>query len=717
LQIHVDSLIEERNSILAQITALQQDTQKQLDLFAQERKNFHSKISSLQEKLHKDVADLESKCVSLENELRIQAESLGGALVYQEKVFRHSMRWRLGSVFVGGLRIVYDFFKHPIQFSKEAGKRFKEYYREVMPLPIEMPEEVVTPVPESKKIDIIPPLGDYPHITNDLSTIDSRPVSLACILDEFTFNCLKPEINLVTFRPDNWKEILEKEKINAIFVESAWHGNEGSWQYKIAKYPNNMGDELHDIINWANKAGLPSIFWNKEDPPHYDRFIDKAKLFDYVFTSDADCIPAYRKDLGHDRVFSLSFAAQPLIHNPILTMPREHSVAFAGTYYGTIYPERQKDMDLLLHPALDYGLHIFDRQYGMVGPGTEHYRFPEVYKDAIKGRLDYVEMVQAYKNYKVFLNVNSVKSSPTMFSRRVFELMASGTVVISTYSKGIEELLGDDLVLFSDSESGTKTHLENLLTNDDYWSRLSVKGIRKVMEEHTYHHRMNYVLAQCNVGEIPHKPPLFTVMAKIENLQQFENLKHVLGQQTFRQFEVVLVFEKHSRDSQTDREEFTMEFFTQQGHLSSIQNALNEIRVSCIDNYEGVEDLITGDYLAIFVPDNYYGENYLKDYALAAIYSNQWYYLGKYTYYKGIENDEVIQNPGNEFMYTRKVPTGTLAIRRVNLNKALIHTLLQENWFEVSEGENPILSLDRFNYLELSHSHPGTIGLVTRVSV
>ena len=101
-------------------------------------------------------------------------------------------------------------------------------------------------------------------------------------------------------------------------------------------------------------------------------------------------------------------------------------------------------MDILLRPSLDFGLDIYDRNLGLFANEPDLYRFPDIYQPAIKGRLEYDDMVKAYKQYKVFLNVNSVRHSSTMFARRVFELLSCGTPVISTFSKGVIEILGQD---------------------------------------------------------------------------------------------------------------------------------------------------------------------------------------------------------------------------------------------------------------------------------
>ena len=351
----------------------------------------HKRSKELNEALSIKEREFEAKLREKEAQFRRNVSS-------QEQLYKHAWKWRIGSIFVDGYILVTDCIKHPVQFTRHAGMHFKEYYNNINPKP-------------SCKADRFPgPATSVAAKNGQQQQVAEKEdkVTLGCILDEFTAACFQPECKMITFRPDNWKEILERDRPQAIFVESAWRGNDGSWQYRVAKYQKNMGDELVHLLDWARQNRIPSIFWNKEDPAHYDRFIEKAELFDYVFTSDAECVPEYQKQLGHDRIFPLTFAAQPRIHNPILEHDREHKVSFAGTYYGGSHEERKRDMEILLKPALDYDLHIYDRQFGMTGPDSAQFRFPDIYQPAIKGRLEYKDMLKAYKNYKVFLNVNSI---------------------------------------------------------------------------------------------------------------------------------------------------------------------------------------------------------------------------------------------------------------------------------------------------------------------
>ena len=598
------------------------------------------------------------------------------ALLDREKLFRESYSWRIGWTITGAVSLVGTLAKNPVQFLRKADSHFKHYYRGINPKTAP-PRQNLFSLEDQRPIQATASVDELP-----VKNKESKLLPIGCIFDEFTAGCFEPEFEMVTFRPDNWRQILEQKSPKAIFVESAWAGNEGAWQYRIAKYAKNMGDELLHLLNWAREHQIPSVFWNKEDPPNYDRFIDKAKEFDYIFTSDSDCIPKYQKVVNHNRVFALPFAAQPSIHNPILSREREHNVCFAGTYYGKDFPERQKDMELILKPALDFDLHIYDRQHGVTGPGSEQFRFPDVYQSAIKGRLNYEAMVEAYKTYRVFLNVNSVKDSPTMFSRRVFELLACGTPVISTYSKGIEQILGNDTVLITESTGDTRRHLEKLLGDEDYWWRLSVRGIRKVMGNHTYRKRFGTILETIDVACPTALGEVFGIIAPVSNNKELEMLQNSLSRQKYKDFTVLILSENKINKKQLER----------------LQNRLPGKEIICRPISNGIDQSLVAslnaDLVAIFRPEDYYGENYLIDYALAAQYSTADYF-GKEAHFDGSAKP-ILQGKSREFRFGFQAPVGSLAMRTAVLDFSYLPTLLRKDIFRMEQAK--IFSLDHFNF-------------------
>ena len=149
---------------------------------------------------------------------------------------------------------------------------------------------------------------------------------LAIISDAFTTNCIKHICKTIQFGPEDWKAILEIEKPHMLFVESAWEGNDGRWTKKIATTSSNNTIDLLELIAWCKKNNIPTVFWNKEDPVHFNSFIQTAKNFDYVFTTDEDSISNYVEKCSNQRVFAFPFAAQPYLHNPIEEFRRSRAL-------------------------------------------------------------------------------------------------------------------------------------------------------------------------------------------------------------------------------------------------------------------------------------------------------------------------------------------------------------------------------------------------------
>lgn len=632
-------------------------------------------------------------------------------LMKLEERYKNSWKWRIGNFFVENFILFVNFLKNPVRFVTSVDYRrtwniHNSHSQIINPGPTIQPVPVNPfnnsenqssltsipkknkPVPEIKPISLTQFTAPV-QIPSSIVHEGNKPV-LATIFDEFTSACFSPECSMISFRPDNWKEKIEQQRPDVVFVESAWHGNQGSWQYKIAKYSRNMGDELNELVLWAKTNHIPTVFWNKEDPPNFDRFIDKASLFDTIFTSDEDCIPKYRTFVKHDRIFSLPFAAQPLIHNPIGEEPRSHNVCFAGTYHADEYFERQNDMEIILNPSLENGLHIYDRNFGAVGPGSERFRFPEKYQSVIKGRLNYQEMIRAYHQYRVFLNVNSVKSSPTMFSRRVFELLASGTPVISTYSKGINKLLGDT-VFITESESDTRKHLDLLLNDKIAWMKASVAGIRKVMESHTYDHRLNLVFNQIGLGCKPVYLPEISLLIRTENEEGLVMLTEVVKKQTLKPKSVILISECPIANEKFE-------------HFSNLLNPIRALNLVYFQDKltQKISELAPSGYYAIWDQKDSYGPNYLKDYALAMKYSGSAFF-GKSNYME-CENGKIIElRAGRDFKWVNSVPVGTLMFKSDKLSGFNLGLMNKPNG--VYDSFLPeILSLDPMNYVKNSNN-------------
>lgn len=326
----------------------------------------------------------------------------------------------------------------------------------------------------------------------------ARPeLTVAAILDEFSAAAFAHECRLIDLPRRGWNELLDSERPSLLFAESAWRGAGEAWRGQITHAALASG-ALQSLLERCNRQNIPTVFWNKEDPTHFHRFIDAAGMFRFVFTTDADCIPTYRLLLGHDRVWALPFAAQPQLHHPPASDDeRKGAVAFAGSWNVRDHAGREAGLRMLLDAAKPFGLDIFDRNHGT--SRAKVYAFPPEYSKHVCGRLSYRQMVDAYRRYKVFLNVDSVQGSSTMCSRRVFELLASGTVVISTPSRAISELIGGDIVQVVETPEQARETLRRLLSDEGERRRLSTAGVQRVLAAHTVGHRLDAILERVGV--------------------------------------------------------------------------------------------------------------------------------------------------------------------------------------------------------------------------
>lgn len=332
-------------------------------------------------------------------------------------------------------------------------------------------------------------------------------VRIALIADDFTMSTIKREVNVVSPTPNDWRTIMSETTVDALFVESAWAGNGGSWTRKIGYYDDEKCTDLSELITFCRSSGIPTIFWNKEDPVHFNRFQATAKNFDVVLTTDANCLENYWEHRGPNlkALGSLPFWAQPGIHNPMGTSrPYSHSVAYGGSFYGDRYADRSGELRSLLEGSREQGITIYDRQAD--NPNSP-YKFPPILQEFVQGGLAYEDMVEAYKSHPVHINVNSVNNSPTMFSRRVFELAACGTAVMSGKSFGVTWLFDGQIPVVRNkaeaeliSEFWMKSELDRV---QDAWGPLRI-----TFEKHLACHRLAVALRMAGVAvEIQELPP------------------------------------------------------------------------------------------------------------------------------------------------------------------------------------------------------------------
>jgi len=330
---------------------------------------------------------------------------------------------------------------------------------------------------------------------DSLPAPSSFRVGIVC--DEFTYNSFRYEFNAVPLTPANWREKLASENLDILFIESAWQGipiKERPWRgqvYASVKFRYENRANLLSLIQEAKHKGIPTVFWNKEDPTHFhDRvndFVDTASRCDFIMTTAAECVSEYRKFMDADRIGCMPFAVQPRVFNPLGAGPRISEVAFAGSWY-RVHKERAEIMRAIFDDILGQGvpLKIYDRYYGSE---TDYFLFPDEYREYTLPAVSHAETADIYRESLFGLNINTVTESETMFARRVFEMAACGVQIVSNVSAGMMHMFGETVIW-----AGARERDMNLRRPSDEIDAMRVSAMNYVLENHTYAHRFRSAL-------------------------------------------------------------------------------------------------------------------------------------------------------------------------------------------------------------------------------
>jgi hypothetical protein len=226
------------------------------------------------------------------------------------------------------------------------------------------------------------------------------------------------------------------------------------------------------------------------------------------------------------------------------------------------------------------------------------------------------------------------------------------------------------------------------LEDEDAWMRASVTGIRRVMKEHTYSKRTKYLLEQTGIKYLETFLPPLSIVAIIDDLEDVDRFATVIANQTYQDTDIV-VLSKISLDGET----------LQKLSNTSGQKSVANVILGSENLYSQCLDKTRAEYVAFLNIDDYYGPNYLKDFALAIMYSDA-NFLGKSSYYENPGNDSNVNyvQKGDEFRYVDKVLSSTLIARKTALSEEVFRNCLRHRSFTINGYK--ILSIDGFNYIK-----------------
>ncbi|WP_158462221.1 glycosyltransferase [Salinicoccus halodurans] len=381
-------------------------------------------------------------------------------------------------------------------------------------------DEYYTVVPKIGTNNKINEIVSSFHETNtDTSLYQKFDITIGIICDEFMYNALKNSAN-IEYIPFT-EEISINEEYDMVLIVSSWRGIDESWQY-MANPNGNKRKVLNTLLDEYNKAGIPTVFYSKEDPVNYERFISIAQKCKYIFTSASEMIDQYIHDTDNENVDYLEFSINPLYHNPIgknlKDSVNQDQVIFAGSWMKK-YPVRNKESAELFDGVIEskHDLNIIDRNFARQ---LYAYQYPIKYLPYVSETLTHDKLMKLHKATSWGLNLNSVKYSNTMFANRVYELQAMGNIVISNYSMGVNNKFPNVHIVSDKNDVKQILNHSNLNDNSD----LIAKSVSNVMLNHTAYHRIEKIIRTIGwTSHHLHEPKILVIGESEKSRESYSN--------------------------------------------------------------------------------------------------------------------------------------------------------------------------------------------------
>jgi hypothetical protein len=212
------------------------------------------------------------------------------------------------------------------------------------------------------------------------------------------------------------------------------------------------------------KIPSPSAYWVSDAHLGYDYRLKRAKEFDFVFCCQKDFIEKFHADgIPREKLYFLPHAVEPLVYNPKVIIDK-----WDWTFIGHLNSGKRVDL-------LDRLCKEFPNFYlGWRNPVAPGYNV-----------LD--DVSHKFNQSRVIVNDN-IKDDINM---RTFEALATKKCLLTQEITPLHELFSNwkHLVMYKNVDDAVEK-MGYLLNNNILRDQIAEEGYRRVIEKHTYRHRL-----------------------------------------------------------------------------------------------------------------------------------------------------------------------------------------------------------------------------------
>jgi spore maturation protein CgeB len=256
-----------------------------------------------------------------------------------------------------------------------------------------------------------------------------------------------------------------------------------------------LGDNLPPaILHWMKNHHSKSVVWLTEDPYYTDRSIKVLPYFDYVFSIDCASVDYY-KSLGYKHIYHLPLGTDPAVFRP----RRNNGKMYDISLIGYPYPDRIRIMSLLLKET-PYKIQIVGNKWRKQSLRTSRSNY-----SLINRWLPPLKVAELYSNGKIILNthrpfneksnLNTARIINRSINNRTFDIAACGSFQLIQFMADLPEHFEEqeEIVSFK-SDDELLSQIDYYLSNEEERNSIAAKGRKKVLQQHTFYHRLDKIL-------------------------------------------------------------------------------------------------------------------------------------------------------------------------------------------------------------------------------
>jgi spore maturation protein CgeB len=257
-----------------------------------------------------------------------------------------------------------------------------------------------------------------------------------------------------------------------------------------------LGDNLsQNTLNWIKRQAFRSILWLTEDPYYIDRAIKVMPYFDITFSIDYAAVDYY-KTLQFTNVHHLPLGTDPHVFSPAGTGNKNIDVCLIGYPY----PDRIRIASSILKNT-PYRIHVVGNMWR-----TQFFRRGTTANLSLLNRwVPPMEAAHYYRHAKIVLNTFRPFNEKTNLNRagvvnrsvnnRTFDIAGCGAFQLIQSIDDLSQYFEEkkEIVSFQ-TDDDLIDKLAYYLKNDTERLTIGANARKKVLLQHTFHHRLSQIL-------------------------------------------------------------------------------------------------------------------------------------------------------------------------------------------------------------------------------